>query len=121
MRDRRLVIVTDLGIVAKRAVDGGRDVFVQSIASGQPVSGAQVEIWGRNGGVLSSQETDSQGRAQQNLRFAACSSAYPANSPVNFSPSIQVAPSRLITVRTWPAPDCSTASANASECVTSHT
>ena len=63
MRDRRLVIVTDLGIVAKRSLDGSRDVFVQSIASGQPVAGATVEVWARNGAVLTSQAADAQGRA----------------------------------------------------------
>ena len=61
MSERRLVIVTDLGIIAKAAVDGSRDVFVQSIASGQPVAGASVEVWGRNGAVLVSQVTDATG------------------------------------------------------------
>lgn len=64
MRDRRLVIVTDLGIVSKMAVDGTRDVFVQSIANGQPVPGAAVEIWARNGSVLAAQLTDADGRAR---------------------------------------------------------
>jgi uncharacterized protein YfaS (alpha-2-macroglobulin family) len=63
MRDRRLVIVTDLGVVAKRSLDGGRDVFVQSISSGQPVAGASVEIWSRNGAVLVSQTSDARGHA----------------------------------------------------------
>lgn len=62
MRDRRLVIVTDLGIVSKLSSDGSRDVFVQSIANGQPVSGASVEIWARNGAVLVSQATDAGGK-----------------------------------------------------------
>lgn len=61
MIERRLVIVTDMGIIAKSAVDGSRDVFVQSIASGLPVAGASVEIWGRNGSVLVSQTTDVNG------------------------------------------------------------
>jgi alpha-2-macroglobulin len=61
--DKRLVLVTDLGIVAKKGLDGSRDVFVQSIASGQPVSGASVEVWGRNGSVLLSMATDATGRA----------------------------------------------------------
>jgi alpha-2-macroglobulin len=61
--DKRLVLVTDLGIVAKKALDGSRDVFVQSIASGAPVAGANVEVWGRNGSVLLSQPTDATGRA----------------------------------------------------------
>lgn len=63
LRDHRLVIVTDLGIIAKRSLDGSRDVFVQSIANGQPVAGASVEIWGRNGTVLVSQASDVQGHA----------------------------------------------------------
>lgn len=64
MRDRRLVIVTDLGIVSKTAVDGSRDVFVQSIATGQPVVGAAVEVWGRNGSILFAQLTDAAGHAR---------------------------------------------------------
>ena len=63
MRDRRLVIVTDLGIVSKLAADGSRDVFVQSIANGQPVGGVSVEVWARNGAVLVSQATDAGGKA----------------------------------------------------------
>ena len=39
VRDQRLVIVTDMGLIAKRAADGTREVFVQSIASGLPVAG----------------------------------------------------------------------------------
>lgn len=63
LQDRRLVIVTDLGIVAKQAVDGSSDVFVQSIANGQPVAGATVEVWAKNGSVLASQPTDANGAA----------------------------------------------------------
>ncbi|MBV8633917.1 MAG: alpha-2-macroglobulin family protein, partial [Burkholderiaceae bacterium] len=63
MLERRLVIVTDLGIVSKTAIDGSRDVFVESIANGQSVAGATVEIWARNGAVLVSQATDAEGRA----------------------------------------------------------
>ncbi|MGP1629124.1 MAG: Ig-like domain-containing protein, partial [Giesbergeria sp.] len=35
--DSRLIVVTDLGMLAKKAEDGSQDVFVQSIRSGQPV------------------------------------------------------------------------------------
>ncbi|MCL1962114.1 MAG: alpha-2-macroglobulin family protein [Desulfovibrionaceae bacterium] len=62
--DQRLVLVTDLGIVAKKSLDGTRDVFVQSIANGQPVAGAQVEVWGRNGTVVAAQATDATGAAK---------------------------------------------------------
>ncbi|WP_369660268.1 alpha-2-macroglobulin [Variovorax sp. V15] len=62
--DQRLVLVTDLGIVAKKSLDATRDVFVQSIASGQPVAGALVEVWGRNGMIVASQSTDATGAAK---------------------------------------------------------
>lgn len=63
MRDRRLVIVTDLGIIAKLGLDGSREVFVQSIQDGAAVANATVEVWGRNGSVLLSQTTDASGSA----------------------------------------------------------
>lgn len=61
-QDRRLVVVTDLGILAKRWSDGSQDVFVQSIHSGEPVAGATVEVLGRNGLALMTQTTDASGR-----------------------------------------------------------
>ncbi len=48
-QDSRFVLVSDLGILAKRNGDGSHDVFVQSIASGRPVGGAKVEVLGKNG------------------------------------------------------------------------
>ena len=62
-RDRRLVVLTDLGIVVKRALDGSQDVFVQSIATGEPVAGATVDLLGRNGLALMTQATDAEGHA----------------------------------------------------------
>jgi len=59
--DTRLVLVTDLGFIIKRALDGSQDVYVQSIGSGDPVADATVEVWGRNGLILASQKTDSGG------------------------------------------------------------
>jgi hypothetical protein len=35
--DLRFIVVTDLGIIAKRSSDGSHDVYVQSIGSGSPV------------------------------------------------------------------------------------
>ncbi len=60
----RLIVVTDLGVVVKKNVDGSQDVFVQSIASGEPVAGAAVEILGRNGLAVLTQTTDAEGRAR---------------------------------------------------------
>ena len=62
--DFRLILVTDLGILVKRSLDGTQDVFVQSIASGLPVAGAEVEVIGKNGLTLFSQTTDATGRSQ---------------------------------------------------------
>jgi alpha-2-macroglobulin len=64
IRDARLVLVTDLGFVIKLAKDGTRDVFVQSIRSGEPVAGARVEVIGRNGQPVMAYTTDAGGRAQ---------------------------------------------------------
>lgn len=60
--DKRLVVVTDLGILVKKSLDGSQDVFVQSIYTGKPVDGASVEIIGKNGQTLFSQNTDAGGR-----------------------------------------------------------
>lgn len=62
-RDLRFVVVTDLGIIAKRSSDGSHDLFVQSISQGGPVAGAAVEILGRNGLPVASGYTDANGQA----------------------------------------------------------
>ncbi len=64
LSESRLLVVTDLGLVTKRAVDGAHDVFVQSIATGAPVAGATVEIIGRNGLPVLNATTDSEGHVR---------------------------------------------------------
>ncbi|MGF6111282.1 alpha-2-macroglobulin family protein [Pseudomonas frederiksbergensis] len=59
--DLRFIVVTDLGIIAKRSSDGSHDVYVQSIGNGSPVTEAQVDIIGRNGLPVSSGRTDAEG------------------------------------------------------------
>jgi uncharacterized protein YfaS (alpha-2-macroglobulin family) len=61
--DTRLVVVTDLGMVVKRALDGSQDVFVQSIRTGQPVGGAAVSVVAVNGQTLFSDTTSASGQA----------------------------------------------------------
>ncbi|HEY5993400.1 MAG TPA: alpha-2-macroglobulin [Gallionellaceae bacterium] len=61
--DKRLVIVTDLGILIKKSMDGTHDVFVQSIYTGRPVEGATVEVIALNGTALFTRQTDGSGRA----------------------------------------------------------
>lgn len=63
-QDRRMVVLTDLGIVVKKALDGSQDVYVQSIHDGDPVSGASVEVLGRNGMPVLTQSTDAGGHAR---------------------------------------------------------
>lgn len=45
----RLILVTDLGILAKKSASTGYDVFVQCIHSGAAVRDARVEVIGKNG------------------------------------------------------------------------
>lgn len=59
--DRRFILVTNIGIVAKKSVDGSQDVFVQSIATGEPMAGAKVEVVGRNGQTVLSSTTAADG------------------------------------------------------------
>lgn len=63
VNDRRLILVTDLGVLVKDALDGSHDVFVQSIYSGEPVAGAKVDVLGKNGQVVVSAMTDANGHA----------------------------------------------------------
>ena len=64
LEDSRLILVTDLGFIVKRAKDGSRDVFVQSIRSGAPVAGARVDLVGSNGQPVLGATTDAAGRAR---------------------------------------------------------
>jgi alpha-2-macroglobulin len=63
MVERRLVLVTDLGLVVKKSPDGSRDVFVQSLFTGAPVVDAKIEVVARNGNTLVALNTDTNGRA----------------------------------------------------------
>ena len=64
VQDTRLILVTDLGFIVKLANDGTRQVFVQSLHGGDPVSGARVEVLGRNGVPVLAATTDAGGRAE---------------------------------------------------------
>lgn len=63
IQDKRLILVTDLGIVVKESQDGGRDVLVQSIRDGGPVAGASVQVLGKNGLPVFGGSTDELGHA----------------------------------------------------------
>lgn len=59
--DRRLVVVTDLGIIAKRNLDNSTNIFVSNFSAGKPVNGAQVELLGKNGIPILSGKTNYSG------------------------------------------------------------
>lgn len=61
LSDARFVVVTDLGIIAKSSIDGSRDVFIQSIYNGAPVSDAKVSVIAKNGTTLLSKMTSADG------------------------------------------------------------
>lgn len=52
--DRRFILVTDIGMLAKKNADGSCEVFLVSIKTGDPLAGVQVEILGKNGLPLAS-------------------------------------------------------------------
>lgn len=62
--DRRLVLVTNLGLLIKDNADGSHDVFVQSIADGRPVEGASVQVLGKNGVAVLTATTDAEGHTR---------------------------------------------------------
>ena len=82
IRDKRLILVTDLGIIVKKNSSGGKDIFVQSILNGTPVSGATVEVIERNGSVLRRATTDAGGHV--NFRDTKNESGVRAYDPVAY-------------------------------------
>ena len=62
LSDRRLVLITDLGVVVKDALDGSHDVFVMSMREGLPIADAQVELLGKNGLPLFSGKSNQDGQ-----------------------------------------------------------
>jgi uncharacterized protein YfaS (alpha-2-macroglobulin family) len=61
--DKRLIMVTDLGILVKESVSKTNDVYVENFKTGLPVEGATVEVIGRNGIPVLKGVSDSQGHA----------------------------------------------------------
>ncbi|OCG58813.1 alpha-2-macroglobulin family protein [Gilliamella sp. Nev3-1] len=74
----RFIVVTDLGIIAKKSLDQSNDLFIQSISSGKPINGAKVSVLGMNGVTITSKMTDSDGH----VRFAPLSEYYQGIKPL---------------------------------------
>ena len=81
--DSRLIVITDLGLIVKRNLDGSQDVFVQSIKTGQPVAGATVKVIAENGGTLLSSDTGTDGH----VHFATLKGFTRENTPVMYTVS----------------------------------
>src|SRR5688572_3768863 len=63
IEDKRLILITDLGFLVKETKYGGREIFVQSLRSGEPVPDARIQMIGRNGLPIQAAATDVSGRA----------------------------------------------------------
>ena len=64
LTDTRLIVLTDIGLLAKKSLDGSQDVFVQSIHSGAPLPEVRVEILGRNGLPVLTETSDTDGHVR---------------------------------------------------------
>ncbi|MEJ2590779.1 MAG: alpha-2-macroglobulin [Candidatus Thiodiazotropha sp.] len=62
--DKRLMLVSDLGLIVKDNADASHDLFVQSIHTGQPVADAEIELLGRNGLPVMQVRSDADGHAR---------------------------------------------------------
>lgn len=61
--DRRLILLTDLGLVRKVNADDSSSIFVSRLAAGGPARGVSVSVLGRNGNAIWTGETNADGRA----------------------------------------------------------
>ena len=61
---QRLVMLTDLGLIVKKNRHNESDLFVVSIATGQPVANATAELIAQNGQTLQTVTTDRNGHAR---------------------------------------------------------
>ncbi|MEO9853445.1 MAG: alpha-2-macroglobulin [Reichenbachiella sp.] len=78
--DKRLIIVSDLGILVKESANQNRDLFVQSIKTGLSVANARVQVLGKNGIPILSAYTDIDGH----VSFPTLNSFRYEKSPVAF-------------------------------------
>lgn len=59
----RLILATDIGLMAKRAANGAYECFAQTLSGGEPIKGAEIRVLGANGKAVASGITDENGRA----------------------------------------------------------
>ena len=63
LQDTRLLVLTDIGLLAKKSLDGSQDLFAQSIHSGDPLADVRIEALGLNGLPVLTATTDVEGHA----------------------------------------------------------
>ncbi len=63
-RDYRLVVLSDLGLIAKKNKDGGYQLFVQSIEKGTPLVDVRIEVISAGGKTLAGAVTNEDGVAE---------------------------------------------------------
>lgn len=80
IKDSRFLLVTDIGILTKKSTDGSSDVFLVSIKTGKPISGATVEILGKNGVPIQTSKTAGDGHCN----FPSVEKSEREKSPVAF-------------------------------------
>jgi alpha-2-macroglobulin len=80
IKDRRFLLITDIGIVTKKNADGGHDVFLLSIKNQKPIGNAAVDILGKNGVPVQSARTDADGHCT----FPSVEKSEHEKSPVAF-------------------------------------
>lgn len=78
--NERFVLISDIGIIYKKDVDGNIKVFTVSMTAGTPISGAKIELLARNGTVLLTEYTNQNGVCD----FADISNFCNEKSPVAF-------------------------------------
>lgn len=64
IKDERLVVVTDLGLVVKANANNTRTVFVQSLSAGAGANGVEVSILGRSGEPVATSYTNAEGKVE---------------------------------------------------------
>lgn len=57
----RMILATDIGLLAKRNVSGGYECFAYSLKDGQPLANAKIGILGANGKLVAEKNSDSRG------------------------------------------------------------
>lgn len=75
---QRFVLVTDMGLLVKKARDLTRDVYLVSFTNGKPVEGAVISVLGRNGLSVINGKTDANGH----IRLPDLGHASPDRTPV---------------------------------------